>query len=155
MPGELEEIGELFAVDSPALPMYCNVTMAVLRKGVRAFVDDFAGAIGPGNVPACSPVGPRLDLMPLRGTTGNGKTAPISVSPQPDHRADNRGSHAPRMGPSPEADCASLPQARTAPMSYAFTSHSWAFHGVPGGTFLSRLAIIVASGSKNTRMSGS
>ena len=45
----LKEIGDLFAADLPALPMYYNVTMAAVRQGVHALVDDFAGAIGPGN----------------------------------------------------------------------------------------------------------
>jgi peptide/nickel transport system substrate-binding protein len=44
----LKEIGDLFAADLPALPMYYDVTMGAVRKGIRALIDDFAGSVGPG-----------------------------------------------------------------------------------------------------------
>jgi ABC-type transport system substrate-binding protein len=45
----LKGVGDLFAADLPALPMYYNVTMAAIRKGVDALVDDFrGGTVGPG-----------------------------------------------------------------------------------------------------------
>jgi peptide/nickel transport system substrate-binding protein len=46
----LREIGELLAADLPALPMYFDVNIAAIRKGVRAITDDYAGVNGPGNI---------------------------------------------------------------------------------------------------------
>lgn len=37
----LRDIGELLATDLPALPLYWEVTMVAVQKGVRALVDDF------------------------------------------------------------------------------------------------------------------
>jgi peptide/nickel transport system substrate-binding protein len=44
MQGEmLREIGEILATDMPALPLYFNVNVAEVRKGIRALSDDYDG----------------------------------------------------------------------------------------------------------------
>jgi peptide/nickel transport system substrate-binding protein len=48
----LKEMGELLANDAPLMPLYFAVKMAATRKGVRALVDDYQGADGPGLVAA-------------------------------------------------------------------------------------------------------
>ena len=44
----LRELGEILAIDLPALPIYYGVQLAGVRKGVRALADDFAGTTLPG-----------------------------------------------------------------------------------------------------------
>lgn len=44
----LREMGGIIATDLPVLPTYFQVNLAAVRKGVRALIDDFAGATNPG-----------------------------------------------------------------------------------------------------------
>jgi peptide/nickel transport system substrate-binding protein len=44
----LKEIGDILAAELPALPMYFDVNVVAVRKGVRAMIDDYAGTNNPG-----------------------------------------------------------------------------------------------------------
>jgi peptide/nickel transport system substrate-binding protein len=44
----LKEIGEILATDLPVLPTYFQINLAAVRNGIRALVDDYAGADSPG-----------------------------------------------------------------------------------------------------------
>jgi peptide/nickel transport system substrate-binding protein len=44
----LRDIGQIFATDLPALPMYMNVSLAAVRKGIHVLTTDYAGGQGPG-----------------------------------------------------------------------------------------------------------
>lgn len=44
----LKEMGEILAEELPVLPTYFQVSLAAVRRGVHALVDDFAGAPEPG-----------------------------------------------------------------------------------------------------------
>jgi peptide/nickel transport system substrate-binding protein len=44
----LKEMGEIIVEDMPAMPIYFGVSLAAIRKGVRALAEDFAGTTRPG-----------------------------------------------------------------------------------------------------------
>lgn len=46
----LRELGEILATELPAIPSHFTVTLAAVRRGVRALVDDFAGSDSPGSL---------------------------------------------------------------------------------------------------------
>jgi len=43
-----KEMGEIMAIDLPAMPVYFGVSLAAVRAGMRALTDDFAGTTRPG-----------------------------------------------------------------------------------------------------------
>jgi peptide/nickel transport system substrate-binding protein len=46
----LKEVGDLFAANLPALPIYFRSSYAAMRKGVRALTDDYLGHVGDGDM---------------------------------------------------------------------------------------------------------